>query len=1127
MNFAPKVNFTTGEHPEPISNVDIDRDGKPDLIIAHSSSNTFSVLRNIIGIVPVAPSNLTLNVVSSSQITLTWKDNSDNEESFKIERKTGTSGSYAEIKTVSANTTTFPDNGLDDGTQYYYRVRAYNGAGNSGYCPEANDTTILPAPSNCVATAVAVDSVRVTWNDNSKNESGFRIERKISTGSYSTINTTNANATSYIDHSVSDNTLYYYRVFAINAITVSDASNEDTTLTPQLDRTPPPPPISAQISPSGWTNQSTFTITWTNPSDPSGIAKVWYSIDVVPSNQSPGTSVDITSSSVQVTIGTSGTHQIYFYLADGLGNKNPANIATVTAKFDNIAPDAPGSPAISPAVWSNQSNFTITWTNPSDISGIIKVWYSIDSAPTTGSPGTSVDVTNPSLQLTVTEEGTHVIYFFLEDAAGNKNPSNTVTITARYDATAPSSPSSVQKTPSGWTSKNQFDLAWSNPHDSSGIVKAWYRFDLEPSISNPGTGVDVSGSNPQIQISLPAGFTSGSHEFYLYLEDAAQNKNPNYYYQTEILYDKNAPTITDNTSLPSEVTVDNSTASPSVYISALASDGVGESGVRSLQLQYIRVGDAQTYLVNYDPPFNVTSSKVIPTNAFIFDNRANGVSYRLVASDSTSNVSATLWSSIVVKNAPSIVITNTTTLPAASNYPSNELGKAYRMFSVPYDLEDKRPSSFIPSSLGDHKKDDVQYANWRFQRVVGGVKQDYEEFANDVNAVAPGKGFFLIVKDPQKKITIGSNKVVRADLMNDTGIQLENGWNLVGTPLNMDIAFDSLVFVGGTYSNRAYFDGNGQHSGWWLPSDAGAAAYVNTLKAWEGLAIRVNSMTMLKFRSFGPQLRIGQKDGIYGKAIMAEGPSLSTNPMNWTVIVDASRSDINMCAKGNAFGMVQDAKKDQDQYDSFMPPFIGDKNVALYFRNPEGAMMRDIRSLNDTGDVWEMRVITGDASAKVKLQFGDMLNLPNPSFEAYLIDIDQKMAHDLKVTSTLEINSGNGVRNFHVVVGLKSFVEANNAGIELHPTMMRLYANYPNPFNPETIIRYTVPNSAERYHVILKIFNILGQEVVTLVNEEQKSGYYEVKYLAQNQSSGIYFYQITVTGNNQTFRDSKKAILIK
>ena len=71
-----------------------------------------------------------------------------------------------------------------------------------------------------------------------------------------------------------------------------------------------------------------------------------------------------------------------------------------------------------------------------------------------------MDVINPSLQVTVTEEGTHVIYFYLEDAADNSNRSNAVSITVLYDATAPCSPSSVQKTPSGWTSKNKFDLAW-------------------------------------------------------------------------------------------------------------------------------------------------------------------------------------------------------------------------------------------------------------------------------------------------------------------------------------------------------------------------------------------------------------------------------------------------------------------------------------------------------------------------------------------------------------------------------------------------------------------------------------------------------------------------------------------
>jgi hypothetical protein len=163
----------------------------------------------------------------------------------------------------------------------------------------------------------------------------------------------------------------------------------------------------------------------------------------------------------------------------------------------------------------------------------------------------------------------------------------------------------------------------------------------------------------------------------------------------------------------------------------------------------------------------------------------------------------------------------------------------------------------------------------------------------------------------------------------------------------------------------------------------------------------------------------------------------------------------------------------------------------------------------------------------VKLTLGDQLGLINPAFEAYLIDIDQKMAHNLKEIQSLEINSGSSIRNFRVVVGKKSFVEGNNAGVALTPSSMKLYANYPNPFNPETVIRYTVPNASASYAVTLKIFNVLGQEITTLVNEHKSTGYYEVKWNALQQSSGIYFYQLSITNGSKTFQDIKKMVLLK
>ena len=90
---------------------------------------------------PTAPSGLTATAASSSQINLSWTDLASTETGFKIERKTGSAGTYAQIGTVGANITTYNDTGLTASTLYYYRVRATNGTGDSAYTSEASATT--------------------------------------------------------------------------------------------------------------------------------------------------------------------------------------------------------------------------------------------------------------------------------------------------------------------------------------------------------------------------------------------------------------------------------------------------------------------------------------------------------------------------------------------------------------------------------------------------------------------------------------------------------------------------------------------------------------------------------------------------------------------------------------------------------------------------------------------------------------------------------------------------------------------------------------------------------------------------------------------------------------------------
>jgi hypothetical protein len=88
------------------------------------------------------------------------------------------------------------------------------------------------------------------------------------------------------------------------------------------------------------------------------------------------------------------------------------------------------------------------------------------------------------------------------------------------------------------------------------------------------------------------------------------------------------------------------------------------------------------------------------------------------------------------------------------------------------------------------------------------------------------------------------------------------------------------------------------------------------------------------------------------------------------------------------------------------------------------------------------------------------------------------------------------------------------------PNQFYLTQNFPNPFNPSTKIRYLIPQSSK---VVIKVFDILGNEIETLVNEEKSAGTYEIKWYAESLPSGVYFYRLQAGD----FVETKKMILLK
>jgi hypothetical protein len=112
--------------------------------------------------------------------------------------------------------------------------------------------------------------------------------------------------------------------------------------------------------------------------------------------------------------------------------------------------------------------------------------------------------------------------------------------------------------------------------------------------------------------------------------------------------------------------------------------------------------------------------------------------------------------------------------------------------------------------------------------------------------------------------------------------------------------------------------------------------------------------------------------------------------------------------------------------------------------------------------------------------------------------------------------TGYAINLYYILVNTTGIAADNNSILKGYS----LSQNYPNPFNPSTTINYSISKSGD---VVLKVFNIMGKEIETLVNEQKPSGNYTVKFDASKLTSGVYFYQLK-SGN---YVSTKKLVLLK
>jgi len=185
------------------------------------------------------PTKLNAAAVSSSQIDLSWHDNSSGESGFKIEMSIDNK-TFNKIAEAGPNLTSYSVAGLLKNTSYYFRIRSFKIIEGkermSGYSRKATSITFdtLPLEPSLLTVEPVSSTVfylGLKWQDNSDNEKGFKIERSQDGANFSEISVTNAETTGFEDYAVNATAVYYYRVKAFNDFGSSPYSNVFSTFT--------------------------------------------------------------------------------------------------------------------------------------------------------------------------------------------------------------------------------------------------------------------------------------------------------------------------------------------------------------------------------------------------------------------------------------------------------------------------------------------------------------------------------------------------------------------------------------------------------------------------------------------------------------------------------------------------------------------------------------------------------------------------------------------------------------------------------------------------------------------------------------------------------------------------------
>ena len=342
-------------------------------------------------------------------------------------------------------------------------------------------------------------------------------------------------------------------------------------------------------------------------------------------------------------------------------------------------------------------------------------------------------------------------------------------------------------------------------------------------------------------------------------------------------------------------------------------------------------------------------------------------------------------------------------------------------------------------------------------------------------------------------------------------MELFPGWNFIGNPFFFTVPIN--LDQGDFYGPVTY--GIGEKSGW--------SEVVTEMQPWGGYLIQNYTDTVQVIELMPTPIEVAGNSN-FNRVPAGPPPRVAVNAWRLRISADSE----HYFDHNNYIGRNFRSTEGLDRGDLYEPPMIDGHLAVGLSPEADGGYYHttDIRSISEMNGVWDLRVVSQEKDGPVDIQV-HTVDEPPENIIVALVDLQKKAAYrDIMETGLMIEEKATVGYDLKMVIGETEFVENEIQRIlNGMPTEYTLGYNYPNPFNANTRLDYSLP---VRSHVSIRLYNMLGQEVAVLVNEEQPYGNRHVVWNGLNKqggtaASGVYIAEFKAG----SFLASRKMILMK